>query len=264
MNFFPLLVLLSFPIFRASIITAEAEYENDGEIIEGTFGFPWTVSAGYESLSSEEEVDIENGLSQSQSDCHFRLNTFLKNDRQFKQSFPTEKQRKLFFDSVFNSLKEKDETYYKRITVGKFLKVFPTDESSLSLAECVLNYIDRQPFDNIPEYSQSQLPNNKFTRSIIKHNCSNHRFWMQLVKILDISRSDLSTHVNNLPLITDHEKEQFKSKNLEAKRKNLVLSAPLALLPTSYWYFARSTLTSGSNAMEIILIYYIFLHCIFR
>jgi hypothetical protein len=28
MNFFPLLVLLSFPIFRASIITAEAEYEN--------------------------------------------------------------------------------------------------------------------------------------------------------------------------------------------------------------------------------------------
>lgn len=263
MHFLPLLFLLSFQIFNVSIIRA-AEAKCDYEIIEGTFAFPLNFGAsGYESLSSsEDELDIENGLCQSENDCHFRLKSFLQNDRHFKRSFPFEKQRKLFFDSAFDSLKEEDETYHKQITVGKLLKVFPMDD--LFLAECVLKYIDRQPCDILPDYSQSQLAINKFTRSIIKHNCSNHRFWMQLVKILDMLRSDLLAHVNNLPFISDHEKELFKSYNLEAKRNNLLLSTPLALLPTCYWYLARLHIFHpGSNLVEIALIYSMFLYFIF-
>lgn len=263
MQFFPLLALLSFHIFQVPFIKA-SEIEDDSEIIQGTFAFPWSFSAGYESLSSEDEdvEDIENGLTQSQADCHFRLKFFLQNDRQFKRSFPTDKQRKLFFECVFNSLKEKDETYYKRLTVGKLLKCFPIKDPSLT--PCVLNYIDRQAFDYLPEYSQSQLAINKFTRSVIKQNCSHHRFWMQLVKILEISRCDLFSHVNNLPFISDHEKELFKEYNFEAKRNNLILSSPLALLPASYWYLALLHLSPpGSNAVEFALIYFIFLYCIF-
>ena len=251
--------LLLFPFIRTAVLVDSDD--DDGDIVQGTFAFPWT--GGYDSISSEGE-DIEDGrlVNESHKDCLIRLKYFLNNDRNFKRAFPSDDCRKLFIDTVFKSLAERDETYYKRITLDKIIENYTCeDHEHFKLDAQLLNYIDRQSIDRFPEYSQSQLAINKFTRYIIKKRCFNHFFWKEFAEIFKLSRNELIGHVSNLPAITDKEKDIFKSYNQLAKRNGLILALPLALLPTSYWHFLRSQLfPSGSTIIETIFIYIIFLY----
>ena len=266
---FRVLILL-FPFTQTAVLIESSS--SDDEIIQGTLTVilpysechPLIINSDDDDDDDDEDNhDIEEGplLSEPRKTCRLRLNQFLQNDRQFRRAFPTDTHRKLFFKNVFNSLSNRDETYYKRITAGKIVDNFAFDDSTDELAAFLLNFIDRQPVDILPEYSQNQLAINKLTRSIIKLRFSNHFYWQKLGKLLKISRSDLVGHVNNLPSITDYEKDIYKYYNRQAKRYNLITALPLALIPTNYWYMIRSQLfSSGSTIVEIILVYIIFLY----
>lgn len=260
------LLLLFYPFTKPAAIRLDSS-SSDEEIIYGSLVLPWNDGRPFVNYSSSnEEIDIEAArLSEPHKTCHLRLTQFLRNDRQFKRAFPTENQRRLFTRNVFESLKEKEEIYFKRITTGKIVDNYRfdehTDRCGLELLALLLNYIDRQSTDFLPEYSQSQTAVNKLTRSVIKFRCSNHFYWNELTKLLKISRSDLVGHVCNLPFVTDNEKDIYKSYNQRSKRLNLITALPLALLSTNYWYLTRLQLSSStSTVIELILIYIIFLY----
>ena len=208
-------------------------------------------------INNDQETDIENGtvVPESQKSCHLHLIKFLQNDLQFRRAFPTASHRKNIIRRIFNSIKDKDEDYYTSITAGKIVANFDLEDSELELAAFLLNYIDRQATDNLPDYSLRQSAINKFTRSVIKYRCSNHLYWRQLAKLLRIARGDLLGHVNNLPLITDSEKDTYKAYNQKCKYLNLITAMPLALIPSNYWYMNRSF---DSTPIELFLIYIIF------